>query len=327
MLLTALNCEDIRRFARLLCPLFETVIIKWKGEIEADLGIRRLPDPAPDGDEFGDFFGGMGFVRCMGDRKTNTTVLLGSSNLLPEDVGVFLATEALPLIRSGRLILLPAPLVGCTQTAICWTDDMLTRHFLKGVMNVAASESGANRSGQKSIDVTQMAIPYIDGVSLPDLAHVLEDASDSLLPLRSLVLDSLSSNLAHERWARINSVEGDFRDACCKLEEALGALRPKGGDSDWQIKTLASSANVVAPGASRIGSDPNTDVLRAVCPTDKDLAPWIPFWRLEGLGGYLDWSCDLDNRSSPATQTMFGPIRHSWIYPGTGGPSASARIS
>ena len=320
----ALTCEEIRRFARLLCPLFDTVVIKWKGVIEADLGIRGFPDPAPDGDEFGDFFGGMGFVRCMGDRKTNTTVLIGSSNLLPEEVGVFLATEALPLVRSGRLILLPAPLVGCTQTAIGWTDDMLTRHFLKGVMNVAASASGATRSDQQSIDVAQVAIPFIDGVSLPDLAHVLEDASDSLLPLRSLVFNSLSSNLAHERWAKINSVEGDFRDACRRLEEVLGALKPKSGDSNWSVKTLASSANAVAPGTSMIGSDANTDVLRAVCPIDKDLSPWIPFWRLEGLGGYLDWSCDLDNPSDSPTQTMFGPIRHSWIYPGTGGPGLAA---
>ena len=198
----AFTLEHVRVLARMLCPLFDTVVVKWKGAMGSDFGIGVFPDPAPEGDEFGDFFGGMGLVRCK-------YALIGPGNLLPKEIGEFLATEALPLIQSGRLILLPAPFVGCTQTAIGWTDDLLTRHFLKGVINGAAWDSDPMQGDANSINISQSAIPFIDGVSLPDLARVLEDASDFLAPLRKLVW-SLRSNIARERLAAIHSVESGF---------------------------------------------------------------------------------------------------------------------
>ena len=310
----AFTLEDVRQLARLLCPLFDTVIVKWKGAINPDSGISIIRDPAPEGDEFGDFFGGMGLIRCADD------VLMGvGGNLLPNEVGVFLATEALPLIQSGRLILLPAPFVGCTQTAIGWTDDLLTRHFLKGVINGARRDSAPDGDAQHSINI-RAAIPFIDGVSLPDLAHVLDDVSDFLLPLRSMVFETLGSNIARERLASVYSVEREFRNACRKLHEVLSATRPKHGISNWAVKTFESSASANAPGTTQIGSDPNSDALRSVISADKDLAPWIPFFHLQGLKGYLNWSHRLDNPSKPDARTPYGSITQTWIYPGTGGP-------
>lgn len=310
----AFTLEDVRCLARLLCPLFDTVIVKWKGAISPDSGICVIPDPAPDGDEFGDFFGGMGLVRCSDD------VLIGTSgNLLPNEVGEFLATEALPLIQSGRLILLPAPFVGCTQSAIGWTDDLLTRHFLKGVINGAGQDSAASGDSLHSINIGA-AIPFIDGVSLPDLARVLDDVTDFILPLRSMVFATLSSNIARKRLAQIYSVERDFRGACRKLHEVLTATMPKQGASNWTVKTFESYASAITPGAAQIGSDPNSDALRSVTSVDEELAPWIPFFHLQGLKGYLNWSHRLDNPSKPDAQTPFGSIQHTWLYPGTGGP-------
>ena len=310
----AFNLDDVRCLARLLCPLFDTVIVKWKGAISPEIAISVMPDPAPDGDEFGDFFGGMGLVRCSDD------VLIGtSSNLVPDEVGEFLATEALPLIQNGRLILLPAPFVGCTQSAIGWTDDLLTRHFLKGVINGVGQDSASSSDSRHSINI-RAAIPFIDGVSLRDLAQVLDDVNDFLLPLRSMVFATLSSNIARERLAQVYSVERDFRGACRKLHEVLTATIPKQGVSNWAVKTFESYASAITPGTAQIGSDPNSDALRSVTSVDEELAPWIPFFHLQGLKGYLNWSHRLDNPSKPDAQTPFGAIHHTWLYPGTGGP-------
>jgi hypothetical protein len=312
----AFTLEGVRSIARLLCPLFDTVIVKWKGSISPETGILVIPDPAPEGDEFGDFFGGMGLVRCSDD------VLIGTGgNLLPDEVGAFLATEALPLIQSGRLILLPAPFVGCTQTAIGWTDDLLTRHLLKGVINGAAFDSGTGENIQNSINI-RTPIPFIDGVSLPDLAHVLDDVSDYLVPLQGMVFGKLGSNVAWDRLAAVRSMEREFQDACRKLHEVLSASMPRHGDSNWTIKTIESAASAKAPGTTQIGSDRNSDELRSIISADKDLAPWIPFFHLQGLKGHLNWSHLIDNPSKPDVRTPYGLIQHTWIYPGTGGPGA-----
>ncbi|HEY1683976.1 MAG TPA: hypothetical protein VGG19_04385, partial [Tepidisphaeraceae bacterium] len=41
----AFTLDDIRWLARLLCPLFDTVIVKWKGAFEPDFGIGVFRDP------------------------------------------------------------------------------------------------------------------------------------------------------------------------------------------------------------------------------------------------------------------------------------------
>jgi hypothetical protein len=294
--------------------LFDTVIVKWKGAIVPYSGPAVISMPAPEGDEFGDYFGGMGLLGC------SEGVFMGfSNNLLPKEVGEFLATEALPLIQRGRLILLPAPFVGCTQSAIGWTDDLLTRHFLKGVINGAGQNSATSGDSLHSINIGA-AIPFIDGVSLPDLAHVLDDVTDFLLPLRSMVFATLGSNLAHERLTQIYSVQRGFNEACRKLNEVLNATMPKRGTSNWAVKTFESYASAIKPGTAQIGSDPNSDALRSVTSIDGELAPWIPFFHLQGLQGYLNWSHRLDNPSKPDAQTPFGSIQSTWLYPGTGGP-------
>jgi hypothetical protein len=318
----AKSVEDIRRGAKVLCHYFDTVVVKWKGPLECpEALVNVFPDPAPDSDEYGDFFGGHGFIRCMGDRSSNTTVLMGSATLLPQSVGEFLAVEALPLVASGRLVVFPAPLVGCTQRAIGWCDDLLTRLFLGGVMEAShVSTSHATAKGQ--LDLCNVALPFIDGIGLSDLAKVLDELEDSSMSARDLASE-VSGGLGNEEFTRITSLERDFRDACRELEGKMRRIRSGDGGANWNIDAMIGTATATAPGSTSIGSDANTSLLRAIGRDQKHLAPWISLFALQGLGGYLDWSCALDNCARRPTPTQYGEIRHSWIYPGFGGPWAA----
>jgi nucleoside phosphorylase len=95
----ARTIDEIRLWARVLCPLFETVVIKWKGDLGAGLVI------VPMDMEYGGpgAAGGHGYTVCSDDVRapdgSKWTTAVGWANPLPSEVAGFLATEAL---RSSR---------------------------------------------------------------------------------------------------------------------------------------------------------------------------------------------------------------------------------
>jgi hypothetical protein len=110
---------------------------------------------------------------------------------LPPELAVFLSREALQLIRTGRLIVLSAPLVGCTQSAVGWTDDLFANSVLGGAVSVTASGPTDNRAEDAAgrvLDISSIALPFIDTVALPDLARVWDETGEWLDPLRNRIL-------------------------------------------------------------------------------------------------------------------------------------------
>lgn len=310
----ARSVEEIRRWARVLCPLFETVIVKWKGELGAGMVLAPAFLDLGEGD-----FGLHGYSLCLGStlerRGKEWTVGMGWANLLPKEVGVFLAGEACGLIGAGRLLVLPAPLVGCTQSAVGWTDHMLLEAFLGGVVNVVGA--GPLPSAQRVLDLSRASVPYIDGVSMGDLGLVLNDTEEWLRPLRALLFRSLQGDdLRRERWQAIAALENDIQDACRELRERLGDVART---RNWTIMESDASVAAASCGGDQGGREPITDLLRACTTARRDLAPWIPYWRLQGMGGRLDWTCPLDNLSTPPHEPRGAREIHTWLYPGTGG--------
>jgi hypothetical protein len=317
----AYELEDVRVSARMLCPLFDTVIVKWKGPLEPDTGLRAFPDPNFENDADGEFFGGSGFVRCGGGPRW-ATVLLGCSNLIQASLAKLIACEALPLIRDGRLLILPAPLIGCTQSAVGWTDHLLTKGFMRGVPTVMRDQ-GCTSAEVRALQVATYNIPFINGVALSDLSKVLNDIDEFLIPLRQMMFQILHQ-MSKEQFHSIQKLEVDFRHACNKLDERLSSVIRNHRDLGWRVEESSAAANAIQMRGAATGRDMNTDLLKAVSPENSNLDEWIPFWQLRNLGGYLDWGHSLDNRVRPVTPTQFGTIRHSWLYPGNGGPGLIA---
>lgn len=322
----ASSIDEIRRWARILCPLFDTVIVKWKGSL-VDNRIVMCPLRVDYGG-----LGGHGYTMLTGEELINPNWCqsAGAASLVAPDLAAFLCREALPLIRDGRLVLVPAPLVGCTQSATGWTDDLFVNGLLGGAVSVVGADNATprgHRARQRILDLSATVVPYIENVPMADLARVLEEASDWLRPLRAVVLEAIGSeDLRHERWDRITILEDDIRDACRELEDRYQRVVRAERNPTWHVEQINSRVGATER-AHEVHdlyavSDPITDVLRGVAGASYDPGPWIPYWLLTGTGGHLDWTCPLDNRVRRPNvveeeRSEEGRPLSSWLHPGS----------
>jgi hypothetical protein len=316
----ARTLEEIRQWARILCPMFDTVIVKWKGELSSGMVMAPLRE------DYGgpESFGGHGYQVAAGlIIRDKWAPAMSWANPLPREVTTLLATEALPLMSSGRLVLLPAPLVGCTQSSVGWTDHLLLGGLLGGVVNVIADvDQPPTKTSQQVLDLTSHRLPYIADIGLRDLAAGLDETTAYAGPLRGLLEESLQSvALKEEEWISIRKMKRDFQDACQQLRSGLKRVSQVGGWPIAETTATVSAGSIGAPVPRLDAGEPVTDLLRAITSQQRELAPWIPYWRLHERGGHLDWSRPLDNPSkeNPAPRPEFPSRVQSWLSPGTGG--------
>lgn len=318
----ATSVDEIRNWARVLCPLFDTVIVKWKGEL--GVGLVLVPQQ-----EDYDGPGGHGYA-VTADHTDNKeyAVSISWANPLPREVTSFLAGEGLPLFSAGRLLVFPAPLVGCSQSAVGWTDNLLLEGLLGGIVDVARNTGTNTGTAQRVLDLSRVKLPFIDNIGMSDLASVLDDYDRWSTPLRGQIMRVLSSgDLNHERWASIASLEQEIQGACRELTERLAAVV---SGRDWRVVHVDAC---IAAGSRGPGHAPPresiTGLLQSVASGNRELAPWIPYWRLQDCGGFLNWTCPLDNQSKPPDRAAMARMAamgvqkpaelHSWLYPGTPG--------
>lgn len=323
----AVSIDEIRYVARVLCPLFDTVLVKWKGSIRP--GHVVVPVDIQARDEPGGH--GYGMTSSMIGDPAQWFTATAWGNLLPSAVGRLMFTEARGLFREGRLVVLPACLVGCTQLGSGWTDDLLATGFLQGAVSVVRRHPGAAvepAAGLKRVlDLSQTTIPFVDGVALGDLAAVLRDIDEMLLPLRRVLFGAIANeDLRWERWSAIAALEAEIdearRFADAKLQEFVRRT-----DSPWSVEGASQALLAASPDedASGDATEPMTSMLKALSPSAS--SPWIPLFALENVGGRLRWTSPLDNRSTPPTPQVLAqlpnaglpPLSQSWLYPGVRG--------
>ena len=332
----ASSIDEITFMARVFCPLYDTVIVNWKGVIHPALGIVPMPDKlGPPGE-----FGGQGYIRTSDTLadKYGWHAAMGWANFFPEEVSEFLAVEALPLVRSGRLVLLPAPLIGCTQSDVGWTDNLFVDWLLGGAVKSVGGPAGTVGSvegnlASRLLDLGAVSIPFIDGISLSDLDHILNDSGDWLPPLRQSIRGSVgSSGLRFEQWDGLRPYMTDVREAFRQLDDRWRSLSKRHSDqATWGVSTLEGAFSALERSDDMFGSDPITDQLRAIAGANNDLGPWIPYWRLRQAGGEINWTGNFDNKSTPPDelarmQGFTSSVSQGWLYPGDGGPGMAAAI-
>lgn len=327
--------DEIKLWSRIFCPFYDTVIVKWKGPLQEALAMIPMPDfIGPRGT-----FGGQGYMRTNSEiEKEGYHVAVGWANMMPIEVSTFLATEAMPLIKSGRLVVLPASLIGCTQSNVGWTDNMLVDGHMQGVATVVQKSSKYRELNQKTdstiINLADLSIPFIDNIPLGNLNTVLEDTAEWLKPMRKMLKSTLGSSvLRDENWEPLNPIFDDLREASRKYKEQLLSLKMKSSGQNWHINETVSTISVASSGNIKIGSDSVTDMLRSIATSRPELGHWIPYWRLNEAGGQVNWTGALDNRSKepdPSAKNSLAMMGaetlspQSWWYPGSGGPGMGA---
>jgi hypothetical protein len=120
-----------------------------------------------------------------------------------------------------------APLVGCSQTAVGWTDHLLVDGLLGGVVNVVGGGEAGRAGRQRVIDLSAASLPFIDGVPLVELAKALDELAEWHNPSRpSTKLGvSKSSQTWRRRWRAVGqSLRHLWADA--KVAAISAKLRP-----------------------------------------------------------------------------------------------------
>lgn len=318
--------DDIRQAARMLCPLFQTVIVKWKGHLNTGVLMCPVPDDLG-GEPY--HFGGHGYTRTADECKPNWHIGVGSGNLLPKEIVLFLAEEALKLFRRGSLLVVPAPLVGCTQTAVGWTDDLFLDNLIGGAVSIASRINAVPERTVRTreVELNSISFPFIAGVSMSDLADVLDQMEEWTNPLRKVLLPLIAdSQLKREHWGQIAMLEHDIRDASRFLEDRIKGIAAM---FEYRVETVGTGISAVGRRSIMPGHEPVTDVLRSIAPLPNDVAPWVIYWRLEGCKGQLDWTRPLDNANKPVQHPLFPDVLfdqkvRGWLVPGDMGCGMAA---
>jgi hypothetical protein len=110
-------------------------------------------------------------------------------------------------------------------------------------------------------------------------------------------------------------MEADFREASRALRSRMQALSKR---QDWHLGDVGAHVAAGTSGVSVRPADPITNLLAVLTAQSRDERPWIPYWRLEELGGRLDWACPIDNPSN-APEAAPEAALHTWLYPGDAG--------
>ena len=317
----ARSVPEIASWARILCAVYDTVIIKWKGPIGGEFVWVPVPQDV-------DFSGGSGFTWCDTPQSMvdeGFGMAMGWSNPVPAQVSQFLSGPAFELVRAGRLVVLPAALVGCTQFPVGWTDDLLVSGLLKGVLNVGRTEresGGISASGLSMIDLSTVRVPYIEGISMRDLAAVLDEATEWSGQLRAEFLELLDpeNNPQSRESVRRAKIENKIDEACSFLERKLATIADKDKKGNWRVEHASGTMSSIGRPSVSPGDEPITEVLRSIGSLPERVEPWVPFWLLERRGGRLDWTAPLTN-SARQPEPEANPERelYSWLWPQTQG--------
>jgi len=199
--------QEVRRSIRTMSLVSDCVVLLWKGRMDSGLAVV----PAP----FDYVCGGEGYIAALGDvawtsKQTGTWCpVLGHGPFLPSELIRFLSDEALPLLKQGRLIVLPAQSVGCFKDAFGPSE-----HLLSGVM--AATPLAQMTASETAFPLG--VLPFFEDVPFPILSDLLESDFDAPRRLRRALIKRTIELRAHGAEAEIN------RDIADEIADALAAL-------------------------------------------------------------------------------------------------------
>ena len=276
------SVREARLACRMLSPICDCLTLLWKGPIKSGLCI---PIPVP-----------LVFEQPIqgwkprsleywneGSRAYNMILPPVGRFDLPYPIVKFYMTEARSLAAAGRLVLVPAPMVGCLGHG----HDDTERKFC----DVAAAEPVIKRpKGKTERHPLEMVVPWFPVIPLRDLAKLCEDHNECFVELRQKCLD----------WSC--AVENDNGILLTKIRSEIGLLSK---DVERSLKRVARAA--------KAGSQLDTRSLRGIggqanrkeisispvrCNANNRMAafiddnvsdhPWFPYWSFEQRG--LQWT-------------------------------------
>lgn len=279
--------DQARMACRILYPIVDCLVLIWKGPMEE--GFAIVPQQ---GDYSGP--GGWGYLTAAGSiiksKKEGSGTwypAMGWSRLLPKDIVDFVFVEARPLVERGRLILIPASLIGCEFQGHGYFEKLLINDLLNA--NPCMVEvSGA----QAYISGFQVVVPYFPQIPIADLAKLVDDHQDILLETRIACLDwgneirkECGELSEHKRQIIITRIKSAISGIKSTLHEISGKMPTKRPFdlADEQVNPLGIFAPTSNP-PPLTESSVSSGLYSAI---QKDALPWYPLWQLQSnIGGH-----------------------------------------
>jgi hypothetical protein len=289
------SLEDVKRAISLWGLYADFLILVWKGEIKSGLAIIPFPEDYEEP-------GGWGYAVCAGDRlkKEGSTKIwypaLAQHSIFPDEVAMFLATEARSFIKAGRLVVVPAVSAGCISPGHGPFEQLLAE---------AANALPSVR--WKGFEGTPIGyVPYSPNAPLELLAELAEAEAVRLRKLRLLLLRrsrELKPDGGVGLEAKVLSLEID--NALREFEDRNDAFARKNGLGKAREPLAGATARFRTSGRKLTGDTPDS--------------PFAPLFILQRLG--YGWRVDgpevpkLPPRFEPQKDDVIG----TWLAPPSGG--------
>lgn len=310
--LDASSVDDIRLAAEMLCPMFEVVMVKWKGKL---LGPQKgVSGGYVRNDMKQDWLYGSGLVHCKNS-------FVGYTNDLPDDVITFLRGDARKLVESGRLFVVPAQLIGCAQRFVGASDATFALQLLQGsFLGVGEDVDGVSKNVERSmVRLHRMKLPYYRDVNLSDLSDILDDVGGQARYFHSRIREMISAGDFEK--AQFDAMKEDA--IARRVDDAIMELREIYRSVDKSVSSKLDALSIdqmVAPRGFGVSGTNVTHMLSSILPVGSDLKAWIPFSRIAGAGGCFSWGSAPIRNAIPAP---INTINFSWLAPPTIGAGAS----
>jgi hypothetical protein len=287
--------DDIKRAIRLWGLYADFLVLLWKGETNSGLAIVPFPEDYEEP-------GGWGYTVCAGD----VIEIAGSSkvwhpaiawhSIFPDEVAVFLSTEARPFIQAGRLIVVPAVAAACTNPGHGPFEQLLAE-----AANALPSVRWKGFAG------TPIGfVPHSPDAPFELLAELAETESSHLRKLRLLLLRrSRELKPDGEIGIEAKALSLEIEDALRDLEDRNNAFARKRGLAKAKEPLAGATARFRVSG-KRVGNATAE-------------SPFAPLFILQSLG--YGWRVDgpdvpkLPPRFEPQQNDVIG----TWLAPPSGG--------
>jgi tetratricopeptide (TPR) repeat protein len=314
--------EQARLACRILYPIVDCLVLIWKGTIEEGMVIvpQHIDYEGPGGWGYSTCAGSE--MRAEGEEDAQWCPALGWARPLPREIVDFVFVEARPLIERGRLLLVPAALVGCEFRGHGYFEKLLIQELL-GASPVLIEVSGE----QPHISGFPVVVPYFPEVPLADLAKVVDDNEEILIETRAACLEWGAK--IHKEGGELSEhgkqlISARIKGAMVRIKNALQTVSgrmPSRAPFNLTDEQLNPSAIVVPTSESPPAMGLTSSGLYAAL--HEDALPWYPLWQLQSsVGGYwriagpkLPPPKQRDDSSSPPTNR----ISSHWIQPPEGG--------
>ena len=291
--------EEVKRAVRLWGLYADFLMLIWKGSTET-FGMSMVPFPETYGEKSMEI-GGHGYavaagsqLKLEGSSKVYFPAISSAGTALPDFVTHFLATEAKPLLKLGKLVVVPAAAIGCVHPGHGPFEQLIADacNAIPGLRANAIIESPIS------------LIPYSPDAPLEVIAELTERESSTLRRLRTaLRRRSMQQPLTSEAAQRtaIKSLELEIADA---LSEIGGQMRLAA-----RRQNFSNESELIGSSHSRFHQLDTYD----------DSAVYSPILTLQSMGYQWKVGTPLNQLKKNRFELEGKQVVGTWLVPPTGG--------